>query len=359
LSGILSGRARRSIRISSSTTETIMNTLIIGDIHGCHAELLDLLDRAAIGGDDLLVSVGDLVDRGPDPGPVLDLFRARAGSVVLCGNHERKHVRGVLSYSQQVTKLQLGDGYADHVRWMSGLPYHWERDDVRVVHWGLFPGVPLADVPEDVRAGTTSGDARLRERFGERPWYDFYDDDKPVAFGHAVVGPEPLVVRDRVFGLDTGACHGMRLTGLLLPAMRLVSVPARADHWAHVRQAFQAPVLRGLPWSTMTFDQIEKKLRSLRDPELGDATLERIRAWAAALRGAVPDLRERLDREVERIAGEAGGEFGRAAAAHPAGTWLLRRRSGKLSPDHLGCSTPHQLVQLAAALGVALDAAPL
>ncbi|MFY0539014.1 metallophosphoesterase [Nannocystis pusilla] len=118
----------------------MQSTLIIGDIHGCHAELLDLLDRAAIGDDDLVVSVGDLVDRGPDPASVVELFRARPNSLALCGNHERKHIRGVLSYSQQVAKLQLGADYEDHVRWMATLPYHWERDDVRVVHWGSTPG---------------------------------------------------------------------------------------------------------------------------------------------------------------------------------------------------------------------------
>jgi len=337
----------------------MQTTLIIGDIHGCHAELLDLLAAAGLGDDDLVVSVGDLVDRGPEPGPVVDLFRARAGSVVLCGNHERKHVRGVLSYSQQVTKLQLGERYDDHVRWMAGLPYHWEREDVRVVHWGLYPGVPLEQVPEDVRAGTASGDARLKERFGERPWYDFYEDDTPVVFGHAVVGAEPLIVRDRIYGLDTGACHGMRLTGLLLPARRIVSVPARADHWAEVRNAWQAPVLRTLPWASMTFEQIDKKVRSLRDPELDSGVLAQVTAWAAGLRGAVPALRDRLDAEVARIAGEAGAEFGRAAATHPAASWLQRRRAGKLSPEHLGCATPQHLLTLSAALGVTLPATPV
>lgn len=336
-----------------------MQTLIIGDIHGCHAELLDLLDRAAIGSDDLVVSVGDLVDRGPDPGPVLDLFRDRPGSLAIMGNHERKHVRGVLSYSQQVTRAQLGDRYDDDVRWLSGLPYHWERPDIRVVHWGLYPGVPLDDVPEDVRAGTTSGDARLREKFGERPWYEFYEDDVPVAFGHAVVGAEPLILKDRIYGLDTGACHGMRLTGLLLPSFKIVSVPARADHWVHVRQAWQAPVLRTLPWSTMTFEQIDKKLRTLRDPELGDAVLEQIAAWARTLRAAIPNLRDRLDAEVARITAEAGDDYGRIAAEHPAASWLQRRRIGKLSPEHLGCASPQQLITLGAALGMTLPADPV
>ncbi len=336
-----------------------MNTLIIGDIHGCYDELVELLDRAAITRDDLIVSVGDLVDRGPDPRSVVDFFRTRTSSVVLCGNHERKHVRGVLSYSQQVTKLQLGERYADDVTWMAGLPYHFEREDVRVVHWGLYPGVPLSDVPEDVRAGTVSGDARLRERFGERPWYDFYEDETPVAFGHSVVGPEPLVVRDRIFGLDTGACHGGTLSGLLLPERRLISVPARADHWAAVRERWQAPVLRTLPWTTMTFEKIEKKLGTLRDPELGDAPLQLIHAWLERVRAALPDLRDRLDREIARIESEVGADFGRAAVLHPAGSWLLRRRSGKLSPAYLGCSTPEHVLALAKALGVELEAMPI
>ena len=335
------------------------NTFIIGDIHGCYTELLDLLDKAGVGDDDLVVSVGDLVDRGPEPGAVVDLFRARANSVVIMGNHERKHVRGVLSYSQQVTRLQLGDRYEEQVRWMVELPYHWEREDVRVVHWGLYPGVPLDEVPEDVRAGTASGDARLKERFGEGPWYDHYTDDVPVVFGHAVVGPEPLVIRDRIFGIDTGACHGMRLTGLLLPAFKLVSVPARRDHWAEVRNAWQAPVLRTLAWAGMTFEQIEKKVRSLRDPELDDSVLAQITAWTAGLRAAVPGLNERLDAEVARIAEAAGAEFGRVAASHPAASWLQRRRAGKLSPAHLGCATPQQLIELGRALGVELVATPV
>lgn len=337
----------------------MQTTLIIGDIHGCYAELLDLLDRAGIGDDDLVVSVGDLVDRGPDPGPVVELFRTRRHAVALCGNHERKHVRGLLTYSQQVTRLQLGGRYEDDVRWMATLPYHWETEAVRVVHWGLYPGVPLEEVPEDVRAGTTSGEARLKERYGERPWYELYEDDKPVVFGHAVVGAEPLVLRDRVFGLDTGVCHGMRLTGLLLPQFRLVSVPARADHWARVRREWQAPVLRTLPWASMTFEQIAKKPRSLRDPELDDAVLDRVDAWVTTLRAALPGLRERLDAEVARLEAAAGPEFGREAAAHPAGSWLLRRRNGKLSSAHLGCASPQQVLALASALGVTLAGDPL
>ena len=51
--------------------------------------------------------------------------------------------------------------------------------------------------------------------------------------------------------------------------------------------------------------------------------------------------------------------FGRLAATHPAASWLQRRRAGKLSPTHLGCATPQQLIELGRALGVELVATPV
>jgi serine/threonine protein phosphatase 1 len=330
-------------------------TLIIGDIHGCFAELLDLCEKAGIGEDDVVFSVGDLVDRGPDPSGVVNFFRTRPNSAALVGNHERKHIRGVLSYSQQVARLQLGERYADTVSWFGTLPYFHETPEIRIVHWGLFPGVPLAETPVDVLAGTTSGDAKLRERFGESPWYEHYTDDVPVAFGHAVVGEQPLVLRDRIYGLDTGACHGMRLTGLLLPEFKIVSVPARADHWKVVRSAWQTPVLRTHAWRTMPFDQVAKKVRSLRDPELGDAYLDGVEAWVASLRAAIPGLAVHLDAAVERALAAVGPEeFGRYAATLPVGSWILRHRLGKLSREHLGCTHAEHVFTLAAGLGVDL-----
>jgi hypothetical protein len=62
---------------------------------------------------------------------------------------------------------------------------------------------------------------------------------------------------------------------------------------------------------------------------------------------------------VARISREAGADFGRVAAAHPAASWLLRWWQGRLSPEHLGCATPQQLLKLASGLGVELPAAPM
>jgi serine/threonine protein phosphatase 1 len=68
-----------------------MRTLAIGDIHGCLAALDDLLAAVAPQPDDLLVFLGDYVDRGPDSRGVLDrlIELCRTHRVVpLRGNHE-------------------------------------------------------------------------------------------------------------------------------------------------------------------------------------------------------------------------------------------------------------------------------
>lgn len=65
--------------------------LAVGDIHGCSMALVSLMDAVAPGPDDLVVYLGDYVDRGPDTRGVIDHIRAQAEAqpvVSLRGNHE-------------------------------------------------------------------------------------------------------------------------------------------------------------------------------------------------------------------------------------------------------------------------------
>ena len=61
--------------------------IAVGDIHGCHLEFAELLDRLDLGREDRLVLLGDLVNRGPDSRRVLDMARERH-AISLLGNHE-------------------------------------------------------------------------------------------------------------------------------------------------------------------------------------------------------------------------------------------------------------------------------
>lgn len=65
-------------------------TIIIGDIHGCYTELLELLTKINFSPEDILISVGDIVDRGPDSEKVVDFFKSTPNAYVVFGNHERK-----------------------------------------------------------------------------------------------------------------------------------------------------------------------------------------------------------------------------------------------------------------------------
>ncbi len=72
-------------------------TVIVGDVHGCRAELEALLARVAFGTGDRLVMVGDLVVRGPDPAGTLDLL-ASLGARAVRGNHEDRLLRCRVSH---------------------------------------------------------------------------------------------------------------------------------------------------------------------------------------------------------------------------------------------------------------------
>jgi predicted phosphodiesterase len=65
-------------------------TIVVGDIHGCYDELIKLLEKVELTSADRVVSVGDLIAKGPKSKEVLDLFSndTRFSSVI--GNHDLK-----------------------------------------------------------------------------------------------------------------------------------------------------------------------------------------------------------------------------------------------------------------------------
>ncbi len=213
--------------------------IIIGDIHGCYDELLDLLDQIGPAENDVIISVGDFIDCGPKPVQVFNFFHNRANSIVLMGNHERKHVRGVLSLSQRITRLQFGEKYPEARTLMSALPYFFEDNDFIVVHAALQPGISMKNQQEDILCGTMSGERRLKALLDEKKWNEAYNGTKPVIFGHKVVGKTPLVYKDRVFGIDTGACHGGWLTAITVPEFRIYSVKARQNYWSRIKHEWR------------------------------------------------------------------------------------------------------------------------
>lgn len=65
---------------------------IIGDIHSCSKELSLLLEKIQPGKDDILISLGDIVDKGPDPLGSIRLLMDH-NAVLVRGNHEDPYIR--------------------------------------------------------------------------------------------------------------------------------------------------------------------------------------------------------------------------------------------------------------------------
>jgi serine/threonine protein phosphatase 1 len=210
--------------------------IVVGDIHGCADELSLLMGRVGLSPEDTVIAVGDAFDRGPKPSEVYTFFSQRPRSLIVLGNHERKHIRGLLSPAQEATRASLGASYPAFVGWLSGLSYFYEDEQLIVVHAALEPGRTLGSQRPEVLSGTMSGERYLRSRLEGRPWYELYEGPKPVVFGHKVVGARPLIRNRLAYGIDTGACHGGWLTAVTVPDFEVHAVKARVNYWSRLKE---------------------------------------------------------------------------------------------------------------------------
>lgn len=143
-----------------------MATYAIGDVQGCLAQLLQLIDRIGFNATrDHLWFVGDLVNRGPDSLGVLRLIKnlGTSASVVL-GNHDLfllAAAEGIVTLRPKDTiKDVLGaDDRSELIDWLRGRPLLVHDESVLMVHAGLLPqwtyaeAVRLAHEVDDTLAG--------------------------------------------------------------------------------------------------------------------------------------------------------------------------------------------------------------
>ncbi|HLL23586.1 MAG TPA: polynucleotide kinase-phosphatase [Kofleriaceae bacterium] len=235
---------------------------IVGDVHGCFDELVDLLRTLGyeVDADAAIatppagrkaVFLGDLVDRGPGVTSVLKLVMnmARAGTA-LCipGNHETKLLKKLqgrdvkVSHGLQETLDQLARepaGFSQEVAgFIDRLVSHLVLDDGKLVvaHAGMkqnLQGRASGRVREFALYGETTGE---RDEFGLPIRYDWAADYRGramVVYGHTPV-PEAEWL-NRTICIDTGCVFGGKLTALRYPETELVQVPARRMYYAPVK----------------------------------------------------------------------------------------------------------------------------
>jgi serine/threonine protein phosphatase 1 len=204
----------------------------IGDIHGCHAQLVRLMERLGFDSQtDTLVFLGDYINRGPNSRGVIDYLLHLKSSclrtVFLMGNHEHlllsyaatgdveilRNMRGMgveetlKSYGHAPVRSLLDLSFlpADHLAFLRGLQVSYR--------WGAYLFVHADEAEDglpDQRLGEVLASRRLVKECALL-------EGCVRVFGHTPF-ETPLVAPDRI-GIDTGAAHGHLLTALELPAM--------------------------------------------------------------------------------------------------------------------------------------------
>ena len=204
-------------------------TIVVGDIHGCYDELVALLQKVNFGANDRVVAVGDLITKGPKNREVLELFMTDARFSAVIGNHDlalRRKWNGEkikLKSAQKTTHKELKSDKEIYAGFLNKMPFTIDLNTHLVVHAGLRPNVELySQTTEDMTLLRTLG--KDRESHDGTPWYDVYDGDKVVLFGHWPA-PEPRRGK-KAIGLDTGCVYGYNLTAYIIETGEFVSVPA-------------------------------------------------------------------------------------------------------------------------------------
>ena len=268
----------------TSSDENKPRTIVVGDVHGCALELYELLEKVKfMPNRDRLISLGDLVDRGPYVHGAVDYFMRRGEAII--GNHEQSQLRYYdrwVEGGRSTKQIDIdticrfkADYHRDsfmslepkHFEWFKSLPLSLRIPEYNVllVHAGVVPQVPLEDqehhlthisdimAPEAgydnfgrYRHGYWRGDTKSwwtsKAPPGAKFWATHYDKSHGVVvFGHSgfmepawfrrqpdgtVVGGEHAEGELVALGIDTGACFGRTLTCLVLPEWKTYSVHA-------------------------------------------------------------------------------------------------------------------------------------
>lgn len=203
-----------------------MNLLVIGDVHGCYHTLVKLLDENWNPKNELLIQVGDLVNKGPNSAQCIRYWMELEGKhpekvILLKGNHELKFIEGLRKKGELEGEENLKQNIKKEglkrkqVRqWLKELPLKWENDHILITHAGIGKKVEDPYREEGVE-GVLHNKGPLKCL------------DKLQVKGHSIVeGHKPVFnPSENTWYIDTGAWTKKYLSALRLsPEGKLLKV---------------------------------------------------------------------------------------------------------------------------------------
>lgn len=224
--------------------------IILGDIHGCYDELCELLNKINfVKGSDKLISLGDVLHKGPEPIKCLELIRQNC-EFEIASNHHEKQLRWEKhedkkdinpSYQNPMQNvsdyIRLSEDQLDWIRNFSKLFHQFESGGKKFIlaHGGILSSISRLPASEDINK--LSGRDKsfyysmLRTRFerdgkmvqlGQEKENDVYWADKyDGRFGHAIFGHQHFMLDQpnefpHATGIDLGCVYGNRLCALII-----------------------------------------------------------------------------------------------------------------------------------------------
>lgn len=199
----------------------VSRTIAIGDIHGCSVAFESLLNAIDPQPHDLIIPLGDYVDRGIDSKGVLDqLIKLddRCQLVPILGNHDEMMLHAKDGRSDFQFWLNCGgdtalDSYGStsqlnlippsHFRFLKSCRPYFETDTHIFLHANFKPDVPLDKLDEKTIRWLSLRDYVPQKR---------HCSGKTVVVGHT---PQSEILDlEYLICLDTGACNGGWLSAL-------------------------------------------------------------------------------------------------------------------------------------------------
>jgi len=221
--------------------------IIIGDIHGCLDELIELIHKTRWNpAEDRLILAGDLVDRGPKSAEVIQWARTNNIEVVR-GNHDDRYVqfsnklenkkkpKWIKNYPDRLAIFQKLT--PEDIQFLKSTPTYIKISEIKtyIIHGGIIPGRKIEDQESNslmhVRFlydnGNCYSKAPLDAQNGYcQPrnsffWAEKYDGKWDIVYGHHVWDLKEIKTHEnnfgaKCYGIDTGVCFGGHLTAMII-----------------------------------------------------------------------------------------------------------------------------------------------